>query len=127
MKLNSLPTDVRAAIAAAQNKLAYNIVVLDLEALSAFTGHFLLCSGASTPQVQAIHDEIEKELDKLGRRAAHREGYNAGQWVLMDYGNFVAHIFSEQGRVYYDLERLWRSAKRIEIPAPRPAAGSRAG
>lgn len=127
MKLNSLPTDVRAAIAAAQNKFAFQIVVLDLEEIGAFTGHFLLCSGASTPQVQAIHDEIEMELAKLGRRASHREGYNAGHWVLADYGSFIVHIFSEQGRTFYDLERLWRSAKRIEIPAPAPAAGSRVG
>lgn len=121
MNPNSLPPDLRAALAAVQNKLAFAVVVLDLRELGAFTSFFLICSGASTPQVQAIHDEVEHELEKLGRRAAQREGYNAGQWVLMDYGNFVVHIFSEQGRVFYDLERLWRSAKRIEIPAPGAA------
>lgn len=118
MNLHSLPADVHAAIAAAQKKLAFAVVVLDLRELSAFTSFFLLCSGASTPQVQAIHDEIDRELQQLGRRPAHREGYESGQWVLLDYGSFVVHVFSEQGRMYYDLERLWRSAKRMEIPEP---------
>lgn len=118
MTLHSLPADLRAAIAAAQKKLAFGVVVLDLRELGAFTSFFLLCSGASTPQVQAIHDEIDRELQQLGRRPAHREGYDSGQWVLLDYGSFVAHVFSEQGRVYYDLERLWRAAKRVEIPEP---------
>ena len=118
MTLHSLPADLRAAIAAAQKKLAFGVVVLDLRELGAFTGFFLLCSGASTPQVQAIHDEIDRELRQLGRRPAHREGYDSGQWVLLDYGSFVAHVFSEHGRVYYDLERLWRAAKRMEIPEP---------
>ncbi len=118
MTVHSLPADVRAAIAAAQKKLAFGVVVLDLRELGAFTNFFLLCSGASTPQVQAIHDEIDRELQQLGRRPAHREGYDSGQWVLLDYGSFVVHVFSEQGRVYYDLERLWRAAKRMEIPEP---------
>lgn len=118
MNLNSLPPDLRAAIAAAQDKLAFAMTVLDFRELSAFTSFFLICSGASTPQVQAIHDQIEEALEKMGRRATHREGYDAGQWVLVDYGNFVVHIFSEAGRVFYDLERLWRSAKRMEIPEP---------
>lgn len=121
MNLNALPPDLRAAISAVQNKLAFAVVVLDLRELRAFTSFFLICSGASTPQVQAIHDEVELQLEKLGRRATQREGYAAGQWVLMDYGSFVVHIFSEQGRVFYDLERLWRNAKRYEIPAPGPA------
>jgi ribosome-associated protein len=121
VNLNSLPPDLRAAITAAQNKLAFAVVVLDLRELRAFTNFFLICSAASSPQVQAIHNEVEHQLEKLGRRATQREGYNAGQWVLMDYGNFVVHIFSEQGRVFYDLERLWRNAKRFEIPVLAPA------
>lgn len=121
MNLNALPHDLRAAISAVQNKLAFAVVVLDLRELRAFTSFFLICSAASTPQVQAIHDEVEHQLEKLGRRATQREGYAAGQWVLMDYGSFVVHIFSEQGRVFYDLERLWRNAKRYELPAPGPA------
>ena len=121
MNLNSLPPDLRAAITAVQNKLAFAVVVLDLREIGAFTNFFLICSAASTPQVQAIHDEVERELEKFGRRATQREGYNAGQWALMDYGNFVVHAFSEQGRVFYNLERLWRTAKRIEVPAPGAA------
>jgi ribosome-associated protein len=117
VNLNALPPDLRAAIAAAQKKLAFGIVVLDLRELAAFTGYFLVCSGASTPQVQAIHDQIERDLiEQHGRRPEHREGYTGGQWVLLDYGGFVVHIFNEQGRAFYDLERLWRSAKRLEIP-----------
>jgi len=128
VNLNSLPPDLRAALAAVQNKLAFSVVVLDLRELGAFTNFFLICSAASTPQVQAIHDEVEHELEKLGRRAVQREGYNAGQWALMDYGSFVVHIFSEQGRGFYDLERLWRNAKRYQVPAPvaaRRQAGQR--
>ena len=127
MNLSTLPADLRAAIAAAQKKFAYAVVVLDLRELGAFTSFFLICSGASTPQVQAIYNEIEMELDKLSRHPAQREGYNSGQWVLADYGSFIVHIFTEQGRVFYDLERLWRSAKRIEIAEPTPATGSGAG
>jgi len=121
VNLNSLPPDLSAAITAVQNKLAFSVVVLDLRQLGAFTSFFLICSAASTPQVQAIHDEVERQLETLGRCVLQREGYSAGQWVLMDYGSFVVHVFSEQGRVFYDLERLWRAARRFEIPAPSAA------
>jgi len=124
LSYDSLPQDVRLAVAAAQSKLALDISVLDLRELRAFTGHFLICSGASTPQVQAIAEEIEGRLERGGWRALHREGAGAGQWLLLDYGSFVAHIFHEQARSFFDLERLWRSARRIEVPAesPREAA-----
>jgi ribosome-associated protein len=117
LSYDSLPQDVRLAVEAARNKLALDITVLDLGELRAFTGHFLICSGASTPQVQAIAEEIEGRLEQRGRRALHREGAGAGQWLLLDYGGFVAHIFHEQARRFFDLERLWRSARRIEVPA----------
>ncbi len=117
MNLDSLPADLRTAIAAAQEKLAYGITVLDLRELGAFTNYFLICSGASTPQVQAISEEIEGQLARRGVRTTHREGYTAGQWLLLDYGAFVVHIFHEQSRAFFDLERLWRSAKRLEMGA----------
>ena len=121
----SLPQDVRLAVEAAQSKLALDITVLDLSQLRAFTGHFLICTGASTPQVQAIAEEIEGRLHHHGRRAQHREGVGAGQWLLLDYGGFVVHVFHEQARRFFDLERLWRSARRIPVPAePQREAAS---
>ncbi len=106
------------AVEAALDKKAANVVVLDLREASAFTNYFLICTGWSTPQIQAIADEINRRMMEQGARLAHREGYDAAEWVLLDYGEFVAHIFSEKARLYYDLERLWRSGRRIQIPEP---------
>jgi ribosome-associated protein len=106
------------AVDAALDKKAENIVVLDLREAGAFTDYFLVCTGLSTPQIQAIADEINRRMIEHGARLAHREGYDAAEWVLLDYGEFVAHIFSEKARLYYDLERLWRSGRRIHIPEP---------
>lgn len=103
------------AIEAARDKKAAGLVVLDLRELGGFTDFFLLCSGSSTPQIQAIADEIERRLLAAGRAMDHREGYELAEWVLLDYGDFVVHIFSEKARLYYDLERLWRAARRIEL------------
>lgn len=125
MNLDTLPQELRAAVDAAQSKFAFGTVVLDLRELRTFTGYFLICSGASGPQVQAIAEEVDARVEALGRRALHKEGSRSGQWILLDYGNFVAHIFHEQARQFFDLERLWRSAQRLEIPddRPRQAAG----
>ena len=124
MKLESLPQGVRLAVAAAQNKKASAIIVLDLSGLAAFTEYFVICTGFSTPQVQAICAEVEEQLYKeLKRSPKHREGYHSAEWALLDFGGLIVHVFSEQARRYYDLERLWRSAARIEIPdEPRVAA-----
>ena len=117
MKLESLPPGVRIAIAAAQNKKASAITVLDLSGLGAFTEYFLICTGFSTPQVQAICTEIEEQLYKeLKRSPEHREGFPSAEWALLDFGSIIVHVFSEQARRYYDLERLWRSAPKLEIP-----------
>lgn len=116
MKLASLPPALRAAIHAAQEKHASAIVVLDLGGLGAFTDYFVICTVFSTPQLQAVCHGVEEALDKLGRSPEHREGGYSSDWALLDYGGFVVHAFSEQGRKFYDLERLWRSAKRLEIP-----------
>lgn len=119
MKLDSLPQEVRAAVDAAQSKFAFGAVVLDLRELRAFTSYFLICSAASSPQAQAIAEEVDARVEALGQRALHKEGARTGQWVLLDYGSFVVHVFHEQARQFFDLERLWRSAKRLEIPDDR--------
>ena len=117
MKLESLPQGVRLAVAAVQDKKASGITVLDLSGLGAFTEYFVICTGFSTPQVQAICTEVEERLYKeLKRSPAHREGYHSAEWALLDFGGLVVHVFSEQARRYYDLERLWRSAAKLEIP-----------
>jgi len=117
VKLESLPPGVRLAVAAAQNKKASAITVLDLSGLGAFTEYFLICTGFSTPQVRAICTEIEEQLYKeLKRSPEHREGFPSAEWALLDFGSIIVHVFSEKARRYYDLERLWRSASKLEIP-----------
>ena len=117
MNYNTLPEGVRLAVAAAQNKKAAAISVLDLSGVGAFTSYFVICTGFSTPQVQAICTEVEEQLHKeLGRSPEHREGRGSSEWALLDFGSFIVHVFSEQARHFYDLERLWRSAPKLEIP-----------
>ena len=117
---DSLRPELRVAIEAAQNKKAVNVTLLDLSGLGAFTSYFLLCSGFSTRQVTSISEEVEEQLEKLGLRLAHREGRGDAEWVLLDYGNFIVHVFTERARLYYDLERLWRSARRTVFPDAEP-------
>jgi ribosome-associated protein len=117
VKLDSLPQGVRLAVEAAQNKKASGITVLDLSGVGAFTDYFVICTGFSTPQVQAICSEVEDQLEKhLHRSPKHREGRGSAEWALIDFGGFILHVFSEQARRYYDLERLWRSSPKLEIP-----------
>lgn len=117
MKLENLPRGVRLAVEAAQSKKAAGITVLDLKELGAFTQYFVICTGFSTPQVQAICSEVEDQLDKeMKRSPEHREGRGSAEWALLDYGAFIVHVFGEQGRQFYDLERLWRSAPKLVLP-----------
>ena len=117
MNFDSLPQGVRVAVEAAQEKKAAGIVVLDLSGASTFTDYFVICTGFSTPQVQAICTEIEERLYKqMSRSVRHREGYRSADWALLDFGGFIVHVFSEEARHYYDLERLWRTAPKLEIP-----------
>jgi len=117
VKFESLPKGVRLAVEAAKEKKAAGITVLDLSGASAFTEFFVICTGFSTPQMQAICTEVEDQLYKnLGRSPEHREGHRSAEWALLDFGGFVVHVFGEQARRYYDLERLWRSAPKLEIP-----------
>jgi ribosome-associated protein len=115
MKKNDLKRQVAEAITACQEKKAEEITILELEKDSgAFTDYFVVCSGSNPRQIQAISDEVEERLENQGMRATHIEGYKQAEWVLLDYVDFVVHIFSEQARRYYDLERLWKSAQRLE-------------
>jgi ribosome-associated protein len=128
MKKNELRSQVAAAVRACQEKKGDNISVLQLdEQASGFTDYFILCSGSNPRQVQAIADEIDQKLSALGVEAKHTEGYTQAEWLLMDYVDFVVHIFSENARKFYDLERLWKTATRVELadlekPVRKPAA-----
>jgi ribosome-associated protein len=115
MKKNELKEQVAAAIQACLDKKAEELSILEMEKGSgAFTDYFVLCSGTNPRQVQAIADEVELRLKTAGLRPAHVEGYKQAEWILVDYVDFIVHVFSEKARKYYDLERLWKTAKRLE-------------
>lgn len=101
---------VQAAVAAAQDRKAIEIRVLALDEVSDFTDYFLVCSGATERQVQAISDAVEERLRGHGLRPLHVEGYRHGWWTLLDYGDLVLHVFTDDKRAYYGLERLWADA-----------------
>jgi ribosome-associated protein len=106
-----------AARAAADRK-ALDLVALDIRKIASFADFFLICSGNSSRQVQAISDEVSERLrGERGSRPLHVEGYEAGEWVLMDYGDVIVHVFVDESRKFYQLERLWRDAERVELPA----------
>ena len=115
MKTTDTQRQVSEAIAACQDKKAEEITILELEKGSgAFTDYFIVCSGTNPRQIQAIADEVELRLKRTGLYPAHIEGYRQAEWVLLDYVDFVVHVFAEHARRYYELERLWKSAKRLE-------------
>ncbi len=114
-KATELQRQVQEAILACQDKKAEQVSILELEKGSgAFTDYFVVCHGTNPRQIQSIADAVEDRLQALGMRPTHSEGYKQAEWVLLDYVDFVVHIFSEKARQYYDLERLWKSAKRLE-------------
>jgi ribosome-associated protein len=102
---------------AAAEKKALDPVVLDLREIASFTDFFVITSGANERQVQAISDEVYETLKKAGSPAARVEGYKTAEWILLDYGDFVVHVFEQKARQFYDLERLWRESRRVELPA----------
>src|ERR1700724_2334958 len=117
MTKNESKLQISEAIRACLEKKAEEITILELEQGSgAFTDYFVVCSGSNPRQVQAIADEVEIRLKKSGMRPNQVEGYKQAEWVLLDYVDFVVHVFSEKARRFYDLERLWKSAKRV-VPA----------
>ena len=113
----ALDERILTALHAASDKQAVNSIVLDLRGVSDFTDFFVITNGTNVRQVQAITDGIEEELKKQGTRASRIEGYNTAEWILMDYGDFLIHIFEEKAREFYDLERLWRDARRLPLPS----------
>lgn len=133
MKKSELKKQVAAAIQACLEKKAEELSILEMEKGSgAFTDYFVLCSGTNPRQVQAIADEVELRLKAAGIRPNNVEGYNQAEWVLIDYVDFVVHVFSEKARKFYDLERLWKSARRLgpqdlqARPKKRKGAGRKA-
>ncbi len=115
---------VLTALQAASEKKALDIVVLDLREVASFTDYFIITSGTNQRQVQAISDEVFERLKKVGTAAARVEGRQAAEWILLDYGDFVVHVFEDKARRFYDLERLWREAQRVEIPADKVTGDS---
>ena len=111
-KKTPLKQQVAHAIAACETKKAEDVSVLELDKSSgAFTDYFVICSGSNPRQIQAISDEVEQRLSRAGLRPMHVEGYKQAEWVLLDYVDFVVHVFSRHARNFYNLERLWKSAK----------------
>lgn len=112
-----LDPEVQLAIRCASDKKAFDIVALDLRGITSFTEFFIIASGTNQRQVQAIADEINEKLKaELGSRPVRIEGYNSAEWVLLDYGDFVVHVFNGESREFYDLARLWLDARKVEIP-----------
>jgi len=130
MKKNDLKKQVSEAIRACQEKKAEELTILELEQGSgAFTDYFVICSGTNPRQIQAISDEVELRLKRAGTYPNNIEGHKQAEWVLLDYVDFVVHVFSEAARKYYDLERLWKSARKLEpadlIAKPRKRTAAR--
>jgi ribosome-associated protein len=115
--VDQLDERVLAALHAAGEKKAIDPIVLDLREIASFTDYFVIFSGANERQVQAISDEVYEQLKKAGSPALRVEGYKTAEWILLDYGDFVVHVFEQKARKFYDLERLWRESKRVSLPA----------
>jgi len=115
IELSEFDDRVRRAINAAAEKKALDLTVLDLRGISSFTDFFVIATGANRRQVQAIADEVSDQLKRKGSPAARVEGYQNAEWVLIDYGDFVVHVFDDKARRFYDLERLWRESRRRDL------------
>jgi ribosome-associated protein len=116
-KSTRLPSQITRAIGAAEDKKAIDLLVLDLRKAAGFTDFFLICSGANARQVRAIADAVMEALAADGAKPAHVEGYDRSDWILLDYFDFIVHVFGSETRMFYGLERLWGNADRIELPA----------
>lgn len=115
--VEELDERILLALHAASNKKAIDLVVLDLREIASFTDFFIIASGANERQVRAIAEGIVETLKKAGTPAARVEGHKTAEWILLDYGDFLVHVFEDKARKFYDLERLWRESKRLTLPA----------
>ncbi len=116
------PAQVQRAIDAAHDRKGADVVVLDLRPADGFTDFFVIVTGQNTRQIQAISDSVRDSLAEKGIKPAHVEGGDRAGWILLDYFDFIVHIFSQESRAFYALERLWGSAERISVPDPAPPA-----
>ena len=112
--------NLREAVLAAQDRKALDLNILDLKGICSFTDFFLICTGTSSRHMQAICDAVREKLESSGVAHTHVEGYAQADWILVDYLEFVVHIFSERARHFYDLERLWKTARRVPVPDGDP-------
>jgi ribosome-associated protein len=113
-KTQRIPKQIDVAVNAAEDKKALDLVVLDLRKAAGFTDYFVICSGSNSRQVRAIADGVMAALAADGGKPAHIEGYDRSEWVLLDYFDFIVHIFAPETRMFYGLERLWGNAEHIE-------------
>jgi len=118
-KAAQIPEHIQLSVRAAEDKKAEHVVVLDLRKAAGFTDYFVICSGNNARQIRAIADAVMDALAAEGTKPAHVEGYDRSEWVLLDYFDFVVHIFARETRLFYGLERLWGNAERIEVSADR--------
>jgi ribosome-associated protein len=117
LPFSELDPELQLAVRCADDKKAARMLVLDLRSIVSFTEFFMIADGANQRQVQAIADEINEQLKKqFGRRPVRIEGYGTAEWVLLDYGDFIIHLFNAEARDFYDLERLWRDAGKVDLP-----------
>lgn len=114
-KTPQLPKQIALATQAASEKKANDLIVLDLRTAAGFTDYFVICSGTNPRQIRAIADSVIDTLAGDGAKPAHIEGYDRSEWILLDYFDFIVHIFAPETRVFYGLERLWGNAERIEV------------
>ena len=114
------PAQVQRAIDAAYDKKAIDVVVLDLRPAEGFTDYFVIVTGQNSRQIQAISEAVQESLAAKHQKPAHIEGGDRAGWILLDYFDFIVHIFSPETRAFYSLERLWGSAERFAIPEPTP-------
>jgi ribosome-associated protein len=115
LKAARLPRQITAAIAAADDKQARDLVVLDLSKAAGFTDYFVICSGTNSRQIRAIADAVMEALAEDGGKPAHVEGYERSEWILLDYFDFIVHIFAPETRAFYSLERLWGAAEQVSL------------
>lgn len=105
----------KIAIAALEDKKAEDISVIDISGVSVLADYFIIANGNNKSQVQALIDSVEEKLGRAGHHPKNVEGYQTGNWILMDYGDVIVHVFDRQNRLFYDLERIWRDGKKVDI------------